>query len=119
VINDYSSPPPLLLEPDPAIVTVSHMDPIDAWTDIQLNCSATLRPPITYSWTLDNANLPSDSRFQETPSQGYLRIAMVTPDLGGMYMCTARNADDTVTSSVPYTLAVRVVERKWLTYSTM
>jgi hypothetical protein len=111
--NNYSPPLPLLIGPDPAIITVSHMDPIDAGTDIQLNCSATLRPPITYSWMFDSASLPSDSRFQENPSQGYLRISMVTPDIGGVYVCTVRNADGTVTSSDPaYTLTVREVERK-------
>ena len=92
------------------------MNPVLEGTTIQLNCSATLRGDITYTWTKDSGNLPSDPQFQPNPTQGYLRITMVTEDSAGMYVCTARNSEGSVTSSAPYTLQIRPVERKEFTY---
>ena len=110
IILLFSPPPPV--EPDPAIITFNHMEPVREGLNIQLSCSATLRGDITYSWTKDNAPLPSDTRFDENPTQGYLRITMVTVESEGVYVCTARNAENTMTSSAPYTLQVQRVQRK-------
>lgn len=111
--SNYSlilSPSPV--EPDPAIITFSHTEPVQEGLSIQLNCFATLRGVITYSWTKDSAALPSDTRFVENSTQGYLRITMVTVESEGVYVCTARNNENTVTSSAPYTLQVQQVRRK-------
>ena len=77
-----------------------------------LNCSATLRGTIIYSWMKDDADLPRDTMFEENPTLGYLRITMVTPNSEGRYVCTAVNGDGTDTSSAPYVIEVLPTEGK-------
>ena len=91
---------------------MSHLNPVLEGTTVQLNCSATLRGDIMYSWMKDSGDLLSDLHFQLNPIQGYLRITMVTEDSSGMYVCTARNSKGTDTASAPYILEVRPVESK-------
>ena len=109
------SPLPLLVGPDPAIITASHTNPVLVGTTVLLNCSATLRGTITYSWTKDNGVLPTDQQLETNPTQGYLRIPMVTEDSAGDYVCTASISEDTKTLSAPYSLVIQPIERKELT----
>ena len=65
-----------------------------------------------YRWMKDFVDLQSNSQFQLNPTQGYLRITMVTEDSEGIYVCTARNNEGTEIASVPYALQIQPIERK-------
>ena len=103
------SPPPI--DPDPAIISASHESPVLEGTTIILNCTATLRGDIVYTFTKDGIDVStlSNTMFDVNPT--YLRIIMVTQSSEGRYGCRAVNGDGTSTmSEIVYELQVRPTE---------
>jgi len=92
-----STDPPsgIAIQPDP-------VPPVVLGQSVDLMCTATGDPPITYAWVLTGAET---TRLNSDPTSGDFTLSMTQMNQYGVYICIATNVVGTDASSIEITKA--------------
>jgi len=101
-----STDPPsgIAIQPDPVL-------PMDLSQSVELMCTATGDPPITYTWVLTGAET---TRLNPDPTNGNFTLSITQMNQYGVYICIATNVLGTDVASIEIVQASKsIIYNTW------